>query len=823
VATLVAFLVLAGLLVGLSQTDNQATLASTPVEAPPPATPDLIVQAIATDRLSPDEGWVELAEAIYAPAAVGAPFKSTTAWSGTHVLLAMHEALEAPTSSAPGIRDGFPTAMSAATKARIEAMRAGSRLQAADGAARDCDGFASVAPDTRQSARFHIDYNPAQLSGLNIDAFVTSLEAAYNTEVATFGWPAPVFKGAAVTPSIGNRIHVRLEPLAGGLLGFASTRGSHANVVGDNPATTDVTETEADAACIVLDSDFAEFRLPPQQMLDSTTSHEFNHALQFGLGALRETRRPDLAFTEALSVYMEDEVFDAANLGTTRSWPRFTDSLGNSGSEASDPNVYNLWVVFRALFERDGTTTAAGGQQRAREFWRAIAKQGVAGRSDGKAMLAALSEAVAARSGANLGPAYHAAAVALRFSKACGGGLAYPHCLEEGPQWIATKGPTPTQATVSSVGAAAVTGTVKDDYALNYVALPVGASYSLTLRNTATGGMLRSSAICETTGGLRIREFPQVAGAGATSTLTGFDANGCARASAVITNEANTEPNPATSAGRSYELTTVAAAADTTTPTSPTSTTPPSTTPGPGGPTSPPTTVCPPAPVTPTAGGDNCPNPPPTTICVTTTTTIAATTTTTTTVPPVTPPAGAAVVGFESHNNPCPPPGGGNDRVECHGERATLVGTDGPDSLVGTSGRDVIHARGGADAIDGGGGDDVICGGSGNDRIRAGDGDDEVFGGDGNDRIFGGDGDDELHGGPGRDVLFGGDGNDDVRGGDGDDGIGGGRGQDSLFGEAGFDRLTGGSDSDIFRGGPDPDTLADASSGARGVGSQGGG
>jgi Ca2+-binding RTX toxin-like protein len=49
--------------------------------------------------------------------------------------------------------------------------------------------------------------------------------------------------------------------------------------------------------------------------------------------------------------------------------------------------------------------------------------------------------------------------------------------------------------------------------------------------------------------------------------------------------------------------------------------------------------------------------------------------------------------------------------ARCHGRRATLTGTSGPDRLVGSSGPDVIVGGRGRDRIDGGGGDDVICAG----------------------------------------------------------------------------------------------------------------
>ncbi|WP_170259264.1 calcium-binding protein [Nocardioides psychrotolerans] len=92
----------------------------------------------------------------------------------------------------------------------------------------------------------------------------------------------------------------------------------------------------------------------------------------------------------------------------------------------------------------------------------------------------------------------------------------------------------------------------------------------------------------------------------------------------------------------------------------------------------------------------------------------------------------------------------------CHGERATLVGTDGRDVLVGTPRHDVIVARRGDDVVRAGGGDDLVCAGPGADVLWGGPGNDRLHGE--GDRAFedqGGPGiaGDTLRGGPGDDLL----------------------------------------------------------------------
>jgi RTX calcium-binding nonapeptide repeat (4 copies) len=72
-------------------------------------------------------------------------------------------------------------------------------------------------------------------------------------------------------------------------------------------------------------------------------------------------------------------------------------------------------------------------------------------------------------------------------------------------------------------------------------------------------------------------------------------------------------------------------------------------------------------------------------------------------------------------------------RPRCHGKRATLVGTRGPDRIVGDGRDDVIVARGGNDVITTGRGNDTICAGRGNDVVDGSRGKDPTWGGRGTD------------------------------------------------------------------------------------------
>jgi Ca2+-binding RTX toxin-like protein len=142
----------------------------------------------------------------------------------------------------------------------------------------------------------------------------------------------------------------------------------------------------------------------------------------------------------------------------------------------------------------------------------------------------------------------------------------------------------------------------------------------------------------------------------------------------------------------------------------------------------------------------------------------------------------------------------------CHGRRATIVGTDGPDVIRGTPARDVIWGGKGDDTIYGSLGNDLICGGPGSDLIYGGRGNDEVDGGAGSDdRVHGDLGDDKVMGGPGN--------GDEVAGELGIDIVNGGPGNgDIVHGDYGYDRMSGGA------GKEDIASFATAVAGGRGSG-----
>ena len=163
----------------------------------------------------------------------------------------------------------------------------------------------------------------------------------------------------------------------------------------------------------------------------------------------------------------------------------------------------------------------------------------------------------------------------------------------------------------------------------------------------------------------------------------------------------------------------------------------------------------------------------------------------------------------------------GDPTPRCLGERATEVGTAGPDFIRASNRRDdVIVAAAGHDEIEGRGGDDIVCAGPGNDQLIGGRGADRLSAGAGTDEVQGGNGDDVIDGGPGADrgtvpgfgepvsagligggrANVGGSGDDRIRGGGGGDALIGQDGADRLDGEGGRDRCSAGSGRDRVKG-----------------------
>ncbi|MQB01032.1 MAG: hypothetical protein GEU78_12180 [Actinobacteria bacterium] len=525
---------ISGFLVAALAAPISSATASPPLAPPTPtqrvATPVLIDEARRGGQISRFRADLYLAYALAAPGRLPAAYRSEAPWRGTLPLLRLRERIAK-------MREGPRRAR---LKSVIEASSAPTR----------CD--LNNSPANRTTSDHYVVDHPSSIGGgLTIDDYVASLEAAWAKQTTGFGWAAP-----PLHPDAGSKYHVIVANLSPGLYGFVSPSGTFAGDVGDNP-NTPWAEPDAYATCMALNDNYSGFPSLPQDSLDSTTAHEFNHSIQFGYGALSGPNRPDNAFIEGGATWMEDEVFDGADDNYNYLWPDFHRDMG-----AYDASPYPYWITFRGMTERYGTGVAGGGEQVMQDFWEDVSKETHLG-------LDAMNHALTNR-GTSLAAAYHAYAIAVKFSKTCGGSYVLPYCFEEGGGYVAEAGLPPIAGnggTIAAVGGS-FSGSVRDNYALNWVRLPSASTYGVTLSNTSDAGEMRATIACDTGSALKLTPMPAVVGPAGSTTLSWFAATGCSSVIAVITNEAQTGADPSSSAERAYKIQTTAPG-DTTPPSAP--------------------------------------------------------------------------------------------------------------------------------------------------------------------------------------------------------------------------------------------------------------
>jgi hypothetical protein len=488
--------------------------------------PALIEQAVRAGQLDRDTANLYIAYSMLRPHDLPAAYRSSAPFHATVWLHQLRREL-------PGMRPG-------PARSELES------LLAPDPGS-FCDVLSpSPLPDNVQTDHFYIEYDATLIggaSGLTLADYIDSLEHSWQMEVSSFGWAAPPLY--EVSPP-GGTYHVRIEPtMAPVLYGFVSNLGKYAGPVGDNPNSA-WDDVDADASCMGLNNDYSNFPGSPRRALDATTAHEFNHSLQFGIGGLSGANTPESVFIEGGATYMEDEAYDTSNDNYNYLWPLFEDDMGEN-----EDFPYSYWVVWRAIFERFGTAVPGGGEDVYQAFWE------ITSRNEGS-NLEALRMALAAE-GTSLADAYSTGGVALKFLRACAGRYKYPYCLEEGPQYVngdgvqQGAGETEPHGEIAGVGGS-FSGTVPDNYALNWVTLPTGAgTYSVRFTNTSTGGNFKVILACDSGTALKVVAMPGTFGAGKTSAKK-FSSSGCLSAAATIANVAQTAPNPSTSEARGYTI-----------------------------------------------------------------------------------------------------------------------------------------------------------------------------------------------------------------------------------------------------------------------------
>lgn len=508
--------------------------ASAPVTTPPVSlsTPQLLAQAVARGEITADERILYLAYALYEPASLPAEFYSQVGWYGTAYVVEV----QAYTGQA----------LAAAPDAIRQELNRLNRLASTVCTEQD-------EPNEVDSTNFHFSYDETNLGGgLTISDYITSMETTFAIEVIQFGWAEPpLCTGRDTCDGETNpwgKYPIQISDMNGGTYyGYVTTGGApYTGWVGDNPNTTAI-ETESMASCMVLNNDFDQFpEDTAQAALDATTSHEFVHSIQNGYGDAGSLE--DDMWYESSAAYMEDEIFDDANSDYLYLWPVVSNCLGEWPNNSAPGGIsqYSNFTFFRHVAEHNGGVgIAGGGEDVMQSFWENVGA--------GQAALTAYNNALTTE-GTNLPDAFHEYAIAVAFSKACGAGYADPYCLEEGSDYETFAGELPdVQGSIASVPGS-FAGSVKNNYAINLVDLPVSGAYQVTLTNTAAGGQLRGSLVCDTGSSFTVAPFATVIGTGGTTTIGAFDTTDCTRAVAVITNQEQTAGNPASCTSQGYTL-----------------------------------------------------------------------------------------------------------------------------------------------------------------------------------------------------------------------------------------------------------------------------
>ena len=181
-----------------------------------------------------------------------------------------------------------------------------------------------------------------------VEAMAAEFEFVRARENGDLGWRAPVSDGARGGD---GRLDVYLVDLTGtGILGYAATdpgQGGHERF-----------------AYMVMDEDYSD-QAAPDEVLQVTAAHEYNHILQFAYDALQ-----DSWFFEATAVWMEDVVHDDVDhyLGFMPSWATFDEIplARNFRDKHYGSAVWNMWLdarhgpdLIRSAWEASSTTQPA--------------------------------------------------------------------------------------------------------------------------------------------------------------------------------------------------------------------------------------------------------------------------------------------------------------------------------------------------------------------------------------------------------------------------------------------------------------------------------
>jgi|HigsolmetaAR201D_1030396.scaffolds.fasta_scaffold08492_3 hypothetical protein len=495
------------LLLSLLATTTASAASSTSFEPIGPVsseltTPALIEQAFQNNQITADQRLLYLTYAVYDYEKLPPQFRGKGGWSATMIVYEINQARQQ-------LREGKGQFSQALREALLAPRPQASTL---------CDR--EDGPSMISTAHFQISYG--SITGLTAQHYADALEQTYAVEVGQLGWPAPPL--APNNPY--NKYPVQIAALGDQYYGYVtSPGGNYTGFIGDNPNTPEV-ESSALASCMVINSDVVQFAGNLNQALlalIATMAHEYFHAIQFGLGV--PNPREETMWIESTAAYVEDEVIPEAHDNYGYLFPDLRDSLPTP----SNNTIYSLWPLFRYAAERNGGLHQAnGGSELMKLMWKDVAA--------GLPAMTAYDNALKAK-GSNLNYTYHNFAISLRFLKSCTD--AAPFCFSDANTIRNAVGMLNTvHGQIASIGGS-FNGSISNNYATNWVALPKSGTYSIELTNTSSTGALRASVVAEVGNNLTVSSFSSVAGPNATSSIVTFTVpSGASNVLLVITNEA---------------------------------------------------------------------------------------------------------------------------------------------------------------------------------------------------------------------------------------------------------------------------------------------
>lgn len=382
----------------------------------------------------------------------------------------------------------------------------------------DCGQGSVLDLQPATSANSHFEVSGTPTGGLTETDYLDALDTAYQRQVSESGWWAPPLPAGETKYTV--VVDGSPAPAGGG-------RATSTGTAGNNP-NSDWADGDAQYSCLHLTDSF-----PSRAALEATAAREFNRMVLLGIGALSGIT-PDVTLTESSLALVEELTFPAADIALNDLWPDFADSLG----AYDGANKRSQWIALRGLTERYGTS----GHTVLQDMWKLTS---IGPDHD----LAALDAALSAR-GTPLGQAFHDYAVAARGMRSCSQDE-HPFCFTDAPAYVAKAGARPDHEQIAVVGDQA-TGSVEDDYALQWIKLP-DAKADVTVTNTASGGVMRATAVC-TSGSQPLRvPFPNTAiGAGQSSKIQAFPPTGCTDAAVVLSTASRTATDPTQSVLRPY-------------------------------------------------------------------------------------------------------------------------------------------------------------------------------------------------------------------------------------------------------------------------------